>query len=558
MNMPERRHGHLPRRRPPCCKASIAADAPPWQAAVSPTSLTSSTRRVYIPTASFFHLQQHSSCPSLPVNLRWPKQQPPAARLRFIAPLTNSAASGGGSLSSRCELKQSRRRRRSHVVASATTTESVVGDMERGALAEKSGRSDGQVTARWREIHGGDYWAGLLDPIDTVLCGELIRCRYPAKTFFHDLGLGGVGYEVSRYLYATSNVKLPNFSNVKHKSAASKLWSETATFIGFVAVSTDEETARIGRRDIAVAWRGTVTRLEWVADLTATPRPVSEFGIPCPDPRVKVESGFAELYTGKDPACRWCRYSAREQVLAEVRKLVALYHGRGEEVSVTVTGHSLGSALAMLSAYDVAETAANVSGDGRAAPVCVFSFSGPRVGNPRFKDRFERELGVHALRILNVHDTVPKVPGVFYVLDEKTFPEPVLRLLDDLGVGAVYTHAGVELALDHTVSPYLKETLDLACYHNLEAHLHLLDGYRGRGRGFELCGRDPALVNKAADFLRDEHMVPPQWRQDENKGMVRTEDGRWVLPPRDRDVDDLPEDTDHHLEQIGLTAAASS
>ena len=74
----------------------------------------------------------------------------------------------------------------------------------------------------------------------------------------------------------------------------------------------------------------------------------------------------------------------------------------------------------------------------------VFSFSGPRVGNTRFKARLERELGV-------------------------------------------YVHVGADLSLDHRVSPYLKaETLDLVCFHNLEAHLHLLDGYQGRAREFRL------------------------------------------------------------------------
>lgn len=119
----------------------------------------------------------------------------------------------------------------------------------------------------------------------------------------------------------------------------------------------------------------------------------------------------------------------------------------------------------------------------------------------------------------------------------------------------MYTHLGVELALDHTVSSFLKDTMDPGCCHNLEAHLHLLDGYRGRGRrDFQPCGRDPALVNKAADFLRDEHMVPPEWRQDANKGMVRTDDGRWVLPPRHREVHDHPDDMEHHLHQLGLIA----
>ncbi|CAL4952045.1 unnamed protein product [Urochloa decumbens] len=488
-------------------------------------------------------------------------------------------------------LKELQRRRRHpssrHVVASVATTDrwapSVTGDTDRGSQhAETSGRrsddDDGQhqqLAARWREIHGSNNWEGLLDPIDDVLRAELIRygelaqatydsfdydrfspycgsCRFPAKTFFPDAGLDGAGYDVTRYLYATCNeLKLPSFANRrKHRNpgAGDKLWSESGTFIGYVAVSTDEETARIGRRDIAVAWRGTITRLEWVADLTANQRRLSDMGIPCPDPRVKVEMGFAELYTGKDAECKFCRYSAREQALAEVRKLVELYHSKGEEVSVTVTGHSLGSALAMLNAFDIAETGANAN-----APVCVFSFAGPRVGNLDFKRRFETELGVRALRVVNVHDRVPTVPGAFF--NEKAFPEAVLRAVDGLGVGGVYAHLGVPLALDHEASPFLKRTMDISCYHNLEAHLHLLDGFRGAGEGFEPRGRDPALVNKSADFLRDDHMVPPVWYQAENKGMVRTEDGRWVLPPRHRDIDQHPEDTEHHLKQLGLNAS---
>ncbi|CAD6340153.1 unnamed protein product [Miscanthus lutarioriparius] len=521
-----------------------------------------------------------SSPMSLPVGDRRPsltlfqgQRRPPTGHRWFF--------SGNAALN----MSQRRPRRSCHVVASVATTDRPAPlDVDRSSQpAETSRRSDddGQLAARWREIHGNDHWEGLLDPIDAVLCGELIRygefaqacydsfdydrfspycgsCRFPAKTFFQDAGLGGAGYEVTRYLYATCNdLKLPNFvgRNRKHKSAAAdKLWSEMGTFIGYVAVSTDEETARLGRRDIVVSWRGTITRLEWVADLTANQKRLSEMGVPCPDPDVKVEMGFAELYTGKDAACRFCRYSAREQALAEVRKQVELYHGRGEQVSVTVTGHSLGSALAMLNAFDIAETGANASpDDGRKAPVCVFSFAGPRVGNLRFRERFELELGVRALRVVNVHDGVPKVPGVFF--NEAAFPEAVLRAVDRLGAGGVYTHLGVPLALDHKVSPFLKETMDISCYHNLEAHLHLLDGFRGSGEGFQPRGRDPALVNKSADFLRDEHMVPPVWYQEENKGMVKTEDGRWVLPPRHRDIDEHPDDTDHHLQQLGLTAS---
>lgn len=145
---------------------------------------------------------------------------------------------------------------------------------------------------------------------------------------------------------------------------------------------------------------------------------------------------------------------------------------RGEDVSVTVTGHSLGSALATLSAYDLAEADAITTPNGKKAWVTVFSFSGPRVGNGRFKERFEQDLGLKALRIVNVHDPVPKIPGMF-------FNERVHDIVKKWAEGLPwsYSHVGVELLLDHKRSPFLKETSDMSCFHNLEAHLHLLDGY---------------------------------------------------------------------------------
>ena len=76
--------------------------------------------------------------------------------------------------------------------------------------------------------------------------------------------------------------------------------------------------------------------------------------------------------------------------------------------------------------------------------------------------------------------------------------------------------------------------------------------YHGSGHRFYLASkRDPALVNKACDFLKDHLMVPPFWRQDENKGMVRAHDGRWVQRERQK-MDDHPSDMHHHLQRLGL------
>jgi hypothetical protein len=172
----------------------------------------------------------------------------------------------------------------------------------------------------------------------------------------------------------------------------SKVWSRHANWMGYIAVTTDEEEIkRLGRRDIVVAWRGTVTYLEWISDLKDILRPAKFRN---DDPSIKIESGFYDLYTEKEDNCKYCSFSAREQVLAEIKRLLDYY--RGEEISLTFTGHSLGAALAILSAYDIAEMRLNIVRDAdyvSKIPITVYSFSGPRVGNLKFKERCD-ELGV--------------------------------------------------------------------------------------------------------------------------------------------------------------------
>ncbi|KAL6978594.1 hypothetical protein U1Q18_020260 [Sarracenia purpurea var. burkii] len=80
------------------------------------------------------------------------------------------------------------------------------------------------------------------------------------------------------------------------------------------------------------------------------------------------------------------------------------------------------------------------------------------------------------------------------------------------------------------------------------------NSYHGRGHRFVLAsGRDPALVNKGCDFLKDHLLVPPNWRQDENKGLIRSQDGRWIQPERPR-LEDHPDGIHLHLTQLGLAS----
>ncbi|CAA7409265.1 unnamed protein product [Spirodela intermedia] len=412
------------------------------------------------------------------------------------------------------------------------------------------------IAAIWREIHGARDWAGLLDPHHSWLRREIVKygefaqatydafdddrfsrycgsCRFGRSRLFSQLGLAHNGYEVTRYLYAMSHVEMPTWVE---RSLHAETWSKDSNWMGYVAVSSDEETRRIGRRDIVVAWRGTVTATEWSKDLQQRLEPLHDAGGKLHHDHhkdvVKVEHGFRSLYTSKAESTRYNKTSASEQVMEEIRRLVKMYSNRGEEVSLTVTGHSLGGALALLNAHEAA--AGGIPG---LSHVSVVSFGAPRVGNAAFVGELE-ELGVKVLRVVNQQDLVPRLPGAFFNEDlGKIFPVESLDW--------VYSHAGVELEVDTTSSPYLKQSMtDLPAFHSLETYLHLVDGLGSVVGAFRReARRDVALVNKACGLLRDELKIPACWYQPSNKGLVRNAHGRWVVP--ERDPEDIPSPLRH-------------
>ncbi|BBN08350.1 phospholipase A1 [Marchantia polymorpha subsp. ruderalis] len=500
-----------------------------------------------------------------------------------------------------------------------------------------------EVKDRWRDIQGAFGWAGLLEPIDPVLRAEIVRygefaqatydafdsaptskycgsSKYSKAELFEKVGLQRRGYEITHFLYATSELPLPKLFS---RSSSDDPWSKDSNWIGFVAVCTaPDEIARLGRRDIVITWRGTMSTFEWIEDLRDYMEPAGF------DPRhesgtehVMVEAGFLSVYRSSNSNSRYNKTSARQQVLEAVRELVGKYSSDPFPLSISVTGHSLGSALATLCAYDIAESGMNSlqqcpkvptnwydedhasqisrsyqlslwNTDGRqleraqpkarrrsvfknlkalledtvgdvreklgwnwdldpqeyqaAAPVAaanagagervskfspdkipitVYSFAGPKVGNAAFANRSEK-LGVAVLRIVNVRDVVPKVPGLEIFAKTLKVIQPFVPSVPS------YKHVGVELIIDNYKSPYLRETKNWRITHDLEGYLHLVDGYHGFNLPFEKTLRCIALANKKQDFLKPEYFIPPMWWQEENKGMIRDENGEWILPTR--------------------------
>lgn len=325
----------------------------------------------------------------------------------------------------------------------------------------------------WREIQGANDWADLVEPLHPLLRDEVIRygefvcacykafdldpsskrylnCKYGKRSMMREVGMGASGYEVTKYIYATPDIAIPT-----QPGTCCSRW------MGYVAVASDDEVRRLGRRDVVVSFRGTVTSTEWIANFMSSLTP-ARLDPHDPRPDVKVESGFHSMYTSDDSSCRFSHGSCREQLLSELSRLINKY--KGEEVSITFAGHSMGSSLAILAGYDLAELGLNKDGrTQRNIPITVYSFGGPRVGNSGFKARCE-ELGVKVLRVVNVNDPVTKLPGVFF--NESTSAWGGRHELP--WSCSCYAHVGVELALDFF------KMKDPASVHDLETYIGLL------------------------------------------------------------------------------------
>lgn len=122
----------------------------------------------------------------------------------------------------------------------------------------------------WKELSGDKNWEGQLQPLKQNLCKTLVHYgkrvqaiyeslddgnpKYERDELFSQVTLGGL-YTVNNYFYATSKIDfLPKGGGA---------WSGRA-WIGYMVVATDEGKKEIGRRDILICWKGTMTPAEWI------------------------------------------------------------------------------------------------------------------------------------------------------------------------------------------------------------------------------------------------------------------------------------------------------
>ncbi|WP_274655010.1 lipase family protein [Paenibacillus humicola] len=131
-----------------------------------------------------------------------------------------------------------------------------------------------------------------------------------------------------------------------------------------------------------LAFRGTRSAVDWVTDFIARQIPLSivrNGG--------RTHQGFTELYL-----------SARSQIFGLLDRLP-------ERKPLFVTGHSLGGALAVLAALDIASN--------RRQTPYVYTFGAPRVGDPAFVRTYNKAVKA-TYRVQNEFDVVPYLPPLVY------------------------------------------------------------------------------------------------------------------------------------------------
>lgn len=184
--------------------------------------------------------------------------------------------------------------------------------------------------------------------------------------------------------------------------------TDTQAFVGAFA---DHD----GMIRIVVSFRGTETIENWIEDLkiAKTDRNMSCSGC-------RVHSGFYDAWA-----------SISSQVLSEVRMLRDSYPAAG----LYITGHSLGAALATLSAYVMQyDNGLDIAG--------VYTYGSPRVGNSDFASFFNDESATHVTwRVTHHRDIVVHLPfyhllNFHHVGTEVFFPDedsPIFNVCDGSG-----------------------------------------------------------------------------------------------------------------------------
>ncbi|XP_020242589.1 phospholipase A1-II 5-like [Asparagus officinalis] len=362
----------------------------------------------------------------------------------------------------------------------------------------------------WAELLGSNKWAGLLDPLNfflrkwLLLWGDMAEVTYDAfNKDTNSKDYGSCLYSKEDLLTKTHFPSPSDYKVVDFLYATAKpeglLWlvKPGANFQGYIAVSSDDYAKQTGRREIYVAWRGTETLSEAINDLNFKQTSVKPlFSAP---PELSPFITLFSLYSLTDWLPDW--------LIFKLKQLVKQY--KDEELSIVCVGHSLGGALAVLSAFDIVlQGVSKNSNNDDYFPVTAVLFACPRIGNKAFRELLEKQPKLNVIHVMNEGDIVPSLPPKY------------IPFYGD------YVDIGSTLELDWKKSPNVIKNPSYLQLHSLQLILHLLAGWNGERGEFEMVvKRSITLLNKTCGFVKPEYGVPANWSTENDKGKVMNEDG---------------------------------
>jgi len=217
-----------------------------------------------------------------------------------------------------------------------------------------------------------------------------------------------------------------SISHVMAKSTAQLVWlhdwfpTKECTY----AISVD-----VIRKKVLVVFRGAITRQDWShafdSNLREVPNPITE-EYEGKIPNVRLHHGFYRYLFRERKDTRTTKYD-------EISEKVHQYgmHMIGDEYQVTVTGHSLGGALATLFSF----YASCDERFTRNAPIQVVTFGCPYICGYSMAHAIRHQEDVDKFRYVRVHnvrDGIPHLPPVIFQFTK---------------YGALYHHVGIDVTL---------------------------------------------------------------------------------------------------------------
>lgn len=244
------------------------------------------------------------------------------------------------------------------------------------------------------------------------------------KTWYWSLG--AYHYDVERKNFTASDQELSMDLALQMYDLTNHEYIVESDFDSHVLIAWSSQT-------VLVCFRGTSSFTNVVADTKVwrTIYPPKQ-DVRLPGTQSAVHTGFIESWTSN---------GLNERVIAKVIDILSAEGFDKRSSKVIISGHSLGGALAVLAAYDIALKCGLFK-----QQILCYTFGAPRVGNIAFATDYDSHVP-NTWQVINDNDVVPKIPR-FGMLYRHVGRKVIINQVGDL----IVRPQAVEIALESMVN----------------------------------------------------------------------------------------------------------